>query len=73
MTLMEEYLGCSFRAIMSVEIGGNNGVQPLLAAAETGKPVVDADAMGRAYPEAQMTSFAVGDLKPWPLSLGVHV
>ncbi len=68
-TLMEEYLGCSFRAIMSVEIGGNNGVQPLLAAAETGKPVVDADAMGRAYPEAQMTSFAVGDLKPWPLSL----
>ncbi len=68
-TLMEEYLGRSFRAIMSVEIGGNNGVQPLLAAAETGKPVVDADAMGRAYPEAQMTSFAVGDLKPWPLSL----
>jgi DUF917 family protein len=68
-TLMEEYLGYSFRAIMSVEIGGNNGVQPFLAAAETGKPVVDADAMGRAYPEAQMTSFAVGDLKPWPLSL----
>lgn len=68
-TLMEEYLGRPFRAIMSVEIGGNNGVQPFLAAAVTGKPVVDADAMGRAYPEAQMTSFAVGDLKPWPLSL----
>jgi DUF917 family protein len=68
-SLMEEYLGCTFRAIMSVEIGGNNGVQPLLAAAHLSKPVVDADAMGRAYPEAQMTSFAVGDLKPWPLSL----
>jgi DUF917 family protein len=68
-TLMEEYLGRPFRAIMSVEIGGNNGVQPFLAAAELGRPVVDADAMGRAYPEAQMTSFAVGDLKPWPLSL----
>jgi DUF917 family protein len=68
-TLMEEYLGRPFRAIMSVEIGGNNGVQPFLAAAETGKPVVDADAMGRAYPEAQMTSFAVGDLRPWPLSM----
>lgn len=68
-TLMEEYLGRPFRAIMSVEIGGNNGVQPLLAAAELDRPVVDADAMGRAYPEAQMTSFAVGDLKPWPLSL----
>lgn len=68
-TLMEEYLGRSFDAIMSVEIGGNNGVQSLMAAAETGKPVVDADAMGRAYPEAQMTSFAVGDLKPYPLSM----
>lgn len=68
-TLMEEYLGRPFRAIMSVEIGGNNGIQPLMAAAHLGKPVVDADAMGRAYPEAQMTSFAVADLKPWPLSL----
>jgi len=67
--LMEEYLGITFRAIMSVEIGGNNGVKPLLAAAELGKPVVDADAMGRAYPEAQMTSFAVGDLRPWPLAM----
>ncbi|MGG5808319.1 DUF917 domain-containing protein [Falsiroseomonas sp. CW058] len=68
-TLMEDHLGRGFRAIMSVEIGGNNGVQPLLAAAHLGKPVVDADAMGRAYPEAQMTSFAVGDLQPWPLTL----
>ncbi|MDJ0388817.1 DUF917 domain-containing protein [Roseomonas sp. E05] len=67
--LMEEYLGITFRAIMSVEIGGNNGVKPLLAAAELGRPVVDADAMGRAYPEAQMTSFAVGDLRPWPLAM----
>lgn len=68
-TVMEEYLGRGFRAVMAVEIGGNNGVQPLMAAAHLGKPVVDADAMGRAYPEAQMTSFAVGDLRPWPLSL----
>lgn len=68
-TLMEDYLGREFRAIMSVEIGGNNGIQPMLAAAHLKKPVVDADAMGRAYPEAQMTSFAVGDLKPYPLSM----
>jgi DUF917 family protein len=68
-TVMEEYLGQRFRAIMSVEIGGNNAIQPLMAAAVLDRPVVDADAMGRAYPEAQMTSFAVGDLKPWPLSL----
>ena len=68
-TLMEDYIGKRFRGIMSVEIGGNNGVQPLMAAAHLNRPVVDADAMGRAYPEAQMTSFAVGDLQPWPLTL----
>jgi uncharacterized protein len=31
--------------------------------------VVDADTMGRAYPEAQMTSVAVGDLRPYPCVL----
>lgn len=65
---MEEHLGRKFRAVMAIEIGGGNGMQPLLAAAHLGIPVVDADAMGRAYPEAQMTSFAVGDLTPSPLT-----
>jgi uncharacterized protein len=54
---------------MSVEIGGGNGIQPLMAAAHLGLPVVDADLMGRAYPEAQMTSVAVGDLQPYPCAL----
>ena len=67
--MMEELLGKPFRAVMSVEIGGGNGLQPLLVAAQMGIPVVDADAMGRAYPEAQMTSFAIGDLPMYPLSL----
>jgi DUF917 family protein len=67
--LMEDYIGTKFRAVMSIEIGGGNGVKSLMAAAELDIPVVDADAMGRAYPEAQMTSFAVGDLKPWPLAM----
>ena len=66
---MEEYLGRTFRAVMSVEIGGGNAIQPFMAAALLGKPVVDADAMGRAFPEAQMTSFAIHDLRPWPLTL----
>ena len=68
-TLMEEFTHTRFRAVMSLEIGGNNAIQPLMAAAHLGLPVVDADCMGRAYPEAQMTSFAVGDLRPWPLSM----
>jgi hypothetical protein len=68
-TMMETHLGVSFRGIMSVEIGGANALQPFLAAAVLGLPVVDADAMGRAFPEAQMTSFAIGGLRPFPLTL----
>jgi DUF917 family protein len=65
---MQEHLGRKFRAVMAIEIGGGNGMQPLMAAAHLGIPVVDADAMGRAYPEAQMTSFAVAGLAPAPLT-----
>jgi DUF917 family protein len=67
--MMEEHLGVSFRAIMSLEIGGSNALQPFLAAAVMRLPVVDADCMGRAFPEAQMTSFAIGDLRCYPLAL----
>ncbi|MFK4825929.1 DUF917 domain-containing protein [Paenochrobactrum sp. BZR 588] len=69
MRLMEDYTGRKFRAVMSVEIGGGNALSPFLAAAHLDIPVVDADAMGRAYPEAQMTSFAIGDLSMYPLTL----
>jgi uncharacterized protein len=68
-TMMEDYIGKKARAIMSVEIGGGNAIQPFMAAAHLKLPVVDGDAMGRAFPEAQMTSFAIHDLKPWPLTL----
>ena len=67
--MQEQYAGEKFRAVMSLEIGGNNAIQPLMAAAHLGLPVVDADTMGRAYPEAQMTSVAVGDLCPYPCAL----
>jgi DUF917 family protein len=52
-----------------LEIGGANAFQPLMVAALKGIPVVDADTMGRAYPEAQHSSFAIGDLRPYPLTL----
>jgi len=39
-----------------------------MAAALLDIPVVDADTMGRAYPEAQMTSVSVGGLRPYPLT-----
>lgn len=67
--ILEDHLGRRFDAVMSVEIGGGNAFQALMVAAVTGLPVVDADAMGRAYPEAQMTNFAIGELQPFPLAL----
>ena len=41
-------------AVMSCEIGGANGLEPLAIAASMGLPVVDADFMGRAFPELQV-------------------
>lgn len=66
--VMQDHLGIRFKGVMGIEIGGMNGMHPLMAAAHLGIPVIDADAMGRAYPEAQMTTFAVGDLQPAPLT-----
>lgn len=68
--IQEEYLGRKFDAVMPIEIGGGNGVLPLMIAAIKGIPALDADAMGRAYPEAQMTSFSVHDLSCSPMAMG---
>jgi uncharacterized protein len=68
-TMMEEVTGRRFRAIMSLEIGGGNALQPFMAAALLDRPVVDGDCMGRAFPEAQMTSFAIHGLRMYPLTL----
>ena len=67
-SVMEKHIGRRFAALMSMEIGGANGVRPFMAAAHLKRPVVDSDTMGRAYPEAQMTSVAVGGLTPYPLT-----
>lgn len=67
--MMENHVGRRFDALMPSEIGGGNAIQPFLAAAKLGYPVVDADCMGRAYPSVFHTSFAVGDLTPHPFAL----
>jgi len=67
--VMERHIGKRFAALMSMEIGGANGVRPFMAAAHLKLPVVDSDTMGRAYPELQMTSVAVGGLSGDPVSL----
>jgi DUF917 family protein len=39
--------------VLSCEIGGANGLEPLCIGARLGLPVIDADFMGRAFPELQ--------------------
>ncbi len=51
------------------EIGGGNALTPLIGAAEADLPVVDADPMGRAFPELQMNTYMIEGLLPRPLLL----
>ena len=51
------------------EIGGGNAMTPLVGAAESGLPVVDADPMGRAFPELQMCTYMMAGIPPRPLLL----
>lgn len=46
--------GRPITALMPAEIGGSNGVSPIGWAARLGLKVLDADGMGRAFPEATM-------------------
>ncbi|GAA4077944.1 DUF917 domain-containing protein [Nonomuraea soli] len=59
---VEKIFGRRPAAIMSSEIGGSNGVAPVAWAAQLGLPLLDADAMGRAFPEVQMVSMYVKGL-----------
>lgn len=66
---LEEHLGRTADATMPIECGGINSMIPLIVAAETGLPVVDADGMGRAFPELSMETFAVYGVQGSPLAL----
>ncbi|MBF6330982.1 DUF917 domain-containing protein [Nocardia transvalensis] len=65
----ERRLGVAVDAIGVVEIGGSNALIPFIAAAQTGKPVVDADLMGRAFSRLDQTVIAVDELVgPWSIA-----
>ncbi|PHZ86583.1 DUF917 domain-containing protein [Paremcibacter congregatus] len=64
---LEEKLGRKADAILPIEIGGVNSTLPIMAAARLGLPVVDADGMGRAFPELQMVTFNVYGCSATPL------
>lgn len=56
---VERLVGRPVSAVMAGEIGGSNGVEPIGWAAQLGLPLLDADGMGRAFPELQMVSMHV--------------
>jgi uncharacterized protein len=66
---LEEHLGRRATATMPIECGGINSTMPLVVAAATGLPVVDADGMGRAFPELQMETFHVFGVSGTPMAI----
>jgi uncharacterized protein len=55
----ERLAGRPVTALMAAEIGGSNGVSPIGWAARLGLKVLDADGMGRAFPDAAMVAMNV--------------
>ncbi len=66
---IEQHLGRKFRFLVVGEVGGGNAIEPLIAGAYGGLPVIDADPMGRAFPELQMDTFMIYGVRPWPFAL----
>ncbi len=66
---LESFLGRKADALIAFEAGGMNALIPFCLAAERGLPVLDADGMGRAFPEIQMESFSIYGVSATPLAL----
>ncbi|MCF6215261.1 MAG: DUF917 domain-containing protein [Emcibacter sp.] len=66
---LSERLGRRPDALIPIEIGGINSTIPIVASARSGIPLVNADGMGRAFPEIQMVTFNVYGYPPTPLSV----
>ncbi len=64
---LQDYTGKVADAVIPIEIGGVNSLVPVVAAARTGLPLVDADGMGRAFPELQMITYNVHGVSCTPL------
>ncbi|MEL7485789.1 MAG: DUF917 domain-containing protein [Pseudomonadota bacterium] len=70
---LETFLGRKADALIAFEAGGVNALAPLCAAAAAGIPVVDADGMGRAFPELQMESFSIYGVSATPLAAAAEL
>ena len=63
---LEALTGGKVSALMSCEIGGANGLVPISWAAQMGLPILDADGMGRAFPEVPQVAMHLAGISPSP-------
>lgn len=65
---LSAYLGRPATHVACAEIGGVNSTIPIAAAATLGLPLLDADGMGRAFPELQMVLPTLYGISASPLA-----
>ncbi len=66
---LEFVTGREVAALMAIEIGGGNALLPITWAARTGLPVVDADGIGRAFPEVPQVAMHLAGIPASPAVL----
>ncbi len=66
---IEKDFATKINYLYPVEAGGINSMIPIIGAAQKGVPLIDADTMGRAFPELQMVTLAIFDIKAFPIVL----
>ena len=64
-----DYLGSELTHTISIEAGGLNSTTPFVVAASSGIPLVDADGMGRAFPEIQMVTPTLYGVSATPMAI----
>ncbi|MFZ0214312.1 MAG: DUF917 domain-containing protein [Candidatus Dormiibacterota bacterium] len=67
--LLAVQLGRPLTHVTCGEVGGVNSTIPFVVAARLGIPLVDADGMGRAFPELQMSLPGMAGVRATPLAL----
>jgi uncharacterized protein len=66
---LRERLGGPITHVVPAEVGGINSTLPVAAAARLRLPLVDADGMGRAFPEIQMCTPTIYGIAATPMAL----
>ncbi|WP_028922114.1 DUF917 domain-containing protein [Pseudonocardia acaciae] len=66
---IESALGRPVTHIACLEAGGLNSMTPLITAATAGLPLIDADGMGRAFPELQMVLPTLDGIPASPMAM----